>query len=140
MTDTSAAAAPPVISYLKRDAQGRPFLQGSRCTACKRLFVGERDVCPACTTRNAMEPTHLAEAGTVFTYTIVHRSFPGVATPFVDVIVDLDDGSHIKGTLRDVKAGPDTPLFGMPVKVVFGEAEPVNAAGKPHLSYFFVPV
>ena len=57
-------------------------------------------------------------------------------TPFVDVIVDLDDGAHIKGTLVDVD--PDAVSADMPVRMVFREAVPAGA-DKPYLTYLFVP-
>ena len=87
-----------------------------------------------------MEPVRLSEIGKVYVYTIVHRSFPGVETPFIDVIVDLDDGAHLKGTLVGVKPDPDNIPFGLAVKVSYREADPVNKPGKPHLTYVFEPV
>lgn len=116
--------------------EGHPFVAGSRCTQCGHTYVGPRDVCAKCTARNAMEPVHLSETGKVWAWTVVHRSFPGVVTPFIDVIVDLDDGAHIKGTLVDVdpaKVGPD-----MPVRMVFRDVVPAGA-DKPYLTYLFVP-
>jgi uncharacterized OB-fold protein len=86
-----------------------------------------------------MSPTRLSETGKLYDFTIVYRSFPGVDTPFVDAIVDLDDGAHLKGTLLDIDPNPDSIQFDMPVKIVYREVEPVNAKGTPYLSYFFVP-
>ena len=76
---------------------GSPYLAGSRCAACGHVFVGARQVCAGCFARGQMTDVRLAERGKLYTYAIVHRSFPGVETPFVDIIVDLADGSHIKG-------------------------------------------
>lgn len=139
MTKTSSPETPALVPFLKRDASGAPYLAGSRCEACGQLFVGERQVCAACTARNRMTPVRLAETGKVWVHTIVHRSFPGVDTPFVDVIVDLDDGAHLKGTLKGVAPDPDTIAFGLPVRLVYGEALPVNAPQRPYLTYHFVP-
>ena len=86
-----------------------------------------------------MQAVRLAETGKVYVYTVVHRSFPGVETPFVDVIVDLDDGAHLKGTLLNVKPDPDAIAFGLPVKVVYREAKPVNKPDTPYLTYAFEP-
>ncbi|MCW1382683.1 OB-fold domain-containing protein [Novosphingobium sp. KCTC 2891] len=114
----------------------KPYLAGCRCTQCGHVYVGPREVCAKCTARGAMEPVHLAETGKVHVWTVVHRSFPGVATPFLDVIVDLDDGAHIKGTLTDID--PDKVTFDLPVRVVFREAIPAGQ-DKPYLTYLFVP-
>ncbi len=130
---------PTIVPYLKRDESGKPYLAGSKCTACGHVFVGERTVCAKCTARGQMVSVHLAETGKLYVYTIIHRSFPGVKTPFVDVIVDLDDGAHLKGTLVGVKPEPEAIAFDLPVKIAYREAEPVNKPGKPHLSYVFEP-
>lgn len=139
MTETATAEAPALVPFLKRDATGQPYLAGSRCEACGHLFVGDRTVCAQCTARGRMSPVRLAETGKVYVHTVVHRSFPGVETPFVDAIVDLDDGSHLKGTLTGVKPDPDAIPCGLPVKVAYREASPVNAPGKPYLTYYFIP-
>lgn len=139
MTHPDAGAAPPLVPILKRDSDGAPYLAGSRCDACGQIFAGERQVCARCTARGKMKPVRLAETGRVYVHTVVHRSFPGVETPFVDVIVDLDDGAHLKGTLSGVKPDPEAIPFDLPVRVAYREANPVNAPGQPYLTYHFVP-
>ncbi len=132
--------APSLKPFVQRDDKGAPFLAGSKCGACGHVYVGLRSVCARCAVRGQMEPCRLAETGKVYVYTIVHRSFPGVATPFVDVIVDLDDGAHLKGTLLGVDPDPEKIPYDLPVKVVFSERAPVNLPGVPHLTYAFEPV
>jgi uncharacterized OB-fold protein len=112
---------------------------GCRCEACGKLFVGEREVCAACTARGQMKPVKLADTGKLYAWTIVHRSFPGVKTPFIDVVVDLDDGSHLKGTLEGVEPDNAALRFDMPVKLAWREAVPVGPGTKPYLTYVFVP-
>lgn len=136
--DAKKADGEPLVPYLKTGEHG-PFLAGSRCDACGHVFVGEREVCAKCTARNRMSSVKLAETGRLYAFTVVHRSFPGVDTPFVDAIVDLDDGAHLKGTLLEVAPDPERIAFGMPVRIVYREAVPANAGGRPYLNYFFVP-
>ncbi|GGE00586.1 hypothetical protein GCM10011529_03530 [Polymorphobacter glacialis] len=126
-----------ILPYVK-SGDGAPYLAGSRCGACGQVFVGERSTCAKCTARDKMEPIHLATTGRLYDFTIVHRSFPGVKTPFVDAIVDLDDGAHIKGTLIGVDPDPARIAFDMPVRLEFREAIPVGA-DRPYLTYVFVP-
>lgn len=135
---TPAAEPPAITAFVKRDENG-PYLAGCRCAACGQVYVGERRICANCTARDQMQPVRLAETGKVWVYTVVHRSFPGVAVPFIDVIVDLDDGAHIKGTLIGVEPDPAAIAFDLPVKVVFREASPVNRPGETFLSYAFTP-
>ena len=136
---TTETTAPPIVPYVKTDAQG-PFLQGSRCRACGHTFVGERKTCAKCAARDQMETVRLAETGKVYVSTIVYRSFPGVQTPFIDVIVDLDDGAHIKGVLKGVEPDPTRPIFDLPVRVVYSEETPVNRPGEKFLTYAFAPL
>ncbi|WP_439621364.1 Zn-ribbon domain-containing OB-fold protein [Hyphomonas sp.] len=130
---------PPLVPFLKRDPDGAPYLAGSKCKACGHVYVGERQVCAKCTTREKFEPVRLAETGDLYVYTIIHRSFPGIETPFVDAIVDLEDGAHLKGTLRGVACDPEKIPFDMPVRVVFHEVTPTNRPGEMFLSYAFEP-
>lgn len=139
MTAETAAAPPPLTAFIRTDAEGAHYLAGSRCEACGHTYVGDRSVCAACCARGKMKPVHLANTGKVWTWTIVERSFPGVKSPFIDVIVDLDDGAHIKGTLEGVEPTPDAVKFDLPVKVSFHEVQPVNTPGKTFLGYSFVP-
>ena len=138
MGEASTNERPSIVPYLKRDNEGRPYLQGSRCDACGHVYVGERSVCAKCYARNRVTAVRLSETGKLYTYTIVHRSFPGVETPFVDVIVDLDDGAHVKGVLKGVVPDPAALEFDMPVKMVYGEVVPPGS-GETYLSYFFIP-
>jgi uncharacterized OB-fold protein len=137
MSDESGGA-PPIVPFLKRDG-AKPYLAGSRCEACGHVFVGDRSVCARCTARDRMKAVRLAETGKLYVCTVVKRSFPGVIVPFIDAIVDLDDGSHLKGTLEGVDPDPDRIRFDMRVKVAYREAQPVNANGKPYLTYYFLP-
>ncbi|MCB1683339.1 MAG: OB-fold domain-containing protein [Pseudomonadales bacterium] len=132
------AITPPIVAYLKRDGE-RPYLSGSRCEACGHTFVGERTVCARCSVRDRMTPVRLAEKGRVYVATIVYRSFPGVDTPFVDVIVDLEDGAHLKGTLVGVEPDPAKLPVDLPVRIVYREASPPNRPGEKYLTYVFEP-
>jgi uncharacterized OB-fold protein len=82
----------------------------------------------------------LSNRGTLYTFTIVHRSFPGVAVPYVSAVVDLEGGGTIKGNLINVEPDPQQIAFGMPVDVVFGDAlGRKDAEGNSYISYFFQP-
>ena len=135
---TPTALAPSIASHIKRDADGKPYLQGSHCGACGHTFVGERSVCAKCSARDKMSAVHLAEKGKLYSFSIIHRSFPGVETPFIDIIVDLADGAHIKGILRNVEPLPEKVVFDMPVKIEYREIVPPGAKEK-YLTYNFTP-
>ena len=138
-SETVATHAPSIASHIQRDENGAPFLAGCRCDACGHTFVGSRDVCAKCFNRTGLQAVHLAETGTIYTWSIIYRSFPGVETPFIDVIVDLADGATIKGILKGVDVDPDGAYFDLPVQVDFQEITPPGVDEK-YLVYYFQPL
>lgn len=130
----------PAVPYLKIPESGEPYLEGHKCGDCGAIFIGKRTVCSKCAARDQMHAVTLSSSGTLYAYSIVHRSFPGIEVPYVSAIVDLDDGSTIKGNLINVEPDPEAIKFGMPVDVVFGDAlGRKDKEGNSYLSYFFQP-
>ena len=126
MSASEARPVRPLAPFVKIDTDGTPYLEGLKCTACGEVMaVGSRRACPKCATVGALEPFRLAERGRLYTYTVVYRSFPGVATPFVAALVDLDGGGAIKGNLIGVPT--DAIRFDMPLQVKF---ETLNVSGE----------
>jgi uncharacterized protein len=126
----------PVVPYLGRNSRGEPYLWGSRCENCGETFMGDRKICAKCSARSAMRKVAFGRNGKLYNYTIVHRSRPGVKTPFVSAIVDLEGGGVLKGTLV---APVDSIRFDMPVTLTFGVADQVDAQSRSYLTYYFVP-
>lgn len=125
-----ATDALPLAPYVKFGDDGAPYLEGLACEACGEVIVGDaRRACPKCFTQGALKARRLAERGKVHTFTIVHRSFPGIETPFVSAIVDLEGGGVVKGNL--VSIDPSEVKFGMEVIVVFEQVQ----AGDAHKAY-----
>lgn len=130
----------PVVEYLKIPDGGDPYLEGHKCGSCGAIFLGERNVCSKCGARDQMDTVKLANSGKLYSFSIVHRSFPGIDVPYVSAVVDLDDGVAIKGNLIDVEPDPDKIKFDMPVDVVFDDAlGRKDRDGNAYLSFFFKP-
>lgn len=130
----------PVVDYLKIPDDGDPYLEGSKCGSCGAIFLGQRGTCSKCGARGQMETIQLSNQGELYSYCIVHRSFPGIDVPYVSAIVDLDGGGTVKGNLINVEPDPDKISFGMPVEVVFDDAlNRKDSEGNSYLSYFFQP-
>ena len=66
-------------------------------------------------------------------------SFPGIPTPYVSAVVDLDGGGTVKGNLTGIDPDPGKIKMGMPVKVVYREAPTKDAQGNTYLAYYFEP-
>ena len=87
-----------------------------------------------------MSTVTLPNSGKLYSYSIVYRSFPGIEVPYISAIVDLDDGTAIKGNLINVEPDPENIEFDMPVEVVYGDAlGRKDSDGNSYLSYFFQP-
>jgi uncharacterized OB-fold protein len=140
MPEGAAAKGPlPIVSFLKIPAQGEPFLEGVRCGRCRAVFLGERTTCASCGAREGLAATRLANTGTLYVYTIVHRSFPGVPVPYVSAIVDLDGGGTLKGNLVGIDPDPQKIQMGMPVEVIYRTAPTKDREGNEYLTYCFQP-
>jgi uncharacterized protein len=130
----------PAVDYLKIPEDGDPYLEGHKCGNCGAIFLGSRSVCSKCGTRDQISTVKLSNSGKLYSYSIVHRSFPGIEVPYVSAIVDLDDGATVKGNLVGVEPDPEKIAFDMPVNVVFRDAlGRKDRDGNSYLSYFFEP-
>jgi uncharacterized protein len=136
---TSATKPRPVVDFLRIPDDGAPYLEGHRCGACGAVYLGSRKVCSKCMARDRIEAVKLADRGTLYVYSIVHRSFPGIEVPYVSAVVDLEGGGTVKGNLIDVEPDPEKIRMGMPVRVVFKDAGRKDREGNSYLSYFFAP-
>ena len=140
MPEGSAAPGPlPIVSFLKIPPKGDPYLEGLECGKCRAVFLGERSTCARCGARDSLSPKQLANTGTLYVYTIVHRSFPGVPVPYVSAIVDLDGGGTVKGNLVGIEPDPGKIPMGMPVEVVYRIAPTKDREGNEYLTYTFQP-
>jgi len=135
----TALPCKPATAIVQISEAGEPWLRGYQCAACAAVVADATLCCRACGSRIAPGAVHLSTRGKLFTWAQVHRSFPGVAVPFVSAIVDLDDGLTVKGTLRG--AEPEMLHAGMPVIAVFDDAGGArDADGVAYLGYHFEPV
>ena len=53
---STAAELKPVTSFLKYAQDGKPYLAGSKCGKCGEVFLGSREVCAKCGTRQPVTP------------------------------------------------------------------------------------
>ena len=130
----------PAVDYLILPDKGQPYLEGHQCQNCGAIYLGERSVCSKCFTRDSISKMKLSNTGTLYSYSIVYRSFPGIDVPYISALVDLDGGGTVKGNLINVDPDPENIDFGMKVKVVYDDAlGRKDSEGNSYLSYFFEP-
>jgi uncharacterized OB-fold protein len=138
-TGTQDEALVAAIPQIRLGSDRKPHLFGERCVNCKQVYFEGRIACPRCFCRDAMEPIELSPCGKLYSFTIVHRSFPGVRTPFVMAIVDLDDGLAIRGTLEGIESSAEAIAFGLPVRLEFRDSRQHADDGRSYLTFVFVP-
>ncbi len=110
----------PAKSNIVIAENGDAWVRGYRCTACGTAAEAPTIACRRCHARGTMEETRAAETGKLVTWSIVHRSYPGIAVPFVSAVVALDDGLTLKANLTGCEH--DALRAGMPVRLVFDDA------------------
>lgn len=116
---------------------GETWIRGFRCSACGAAADEETLACRRCFARGTMEEFRAAQTGKLVTWSIVHRSYPGVPVPFVSAIIDLDDGLTLKGNLTGCEA--EDLHAGMPVKLEFDDARgATDKEGNSYVAYHFV--
>ena len=139
----------PIAEMLRlpKSSGEKPYLVGYRCKKCNATYIGEgRVACSKCTADGQIEETKLSDRGTLYVYSIVHQSVPGVPVPYVSAIVDLPEGVSVRCNLVDIEPDPAKIQFGMPVEMVtrkVRERKEKNAEGVEEIidiiAFFFRP-
>lgn len=135
---TSETAAPKAgHRSICIDAAGKPFIEGYHCGACGAVMPEPTMACRACGDRTPPVPFRSAETGRLWTWSVVHRSYPGIKVPFVSAIVDLDGGLTLKGTV--IGADDGQLRQGLPLQLVFDDAGGATGKdGAPWIGFHFI--
>ena len=132
LPNPAPAIAPDTEEFWSATAQGRLLLR--HCDDCDTVIWYPRPFCPACGGFNTSW-TQASGRGTVYAFTIVHRSgMPGwrEARPYVVAYVELEEGPRVMTNI--VGCEPDDVRVGMAVSVVFHDT------GEGSALYRFEPV
>ena len=138
MAVDSLTLAKPGHKSIRLASDGSAYVEGFRCGSCGAAFPEATMACRACASRTPPAAFRATDKGTLYSWSVVHRSYPGIAVPFISAIVDLDDGLTLKGTLRDVPI--DSLASGMPVRLTFDNAGGAkDSEGAPYVGFHFTP-
>jgi uncharacterized OB-fold protein len=136
----SASAPPterPIVPFLKLG--NKPHLLGMKCRTCGATYIKSgRIACSKCGAAASFDDVALSDRGTVWVYSIVHQSAPGIPTPYVAAIVDLPDKVAVRCNLIDVESDPAKIPFGMPVRMVTKKVR-TDKEGRDVIAFFFRP-
>ena len=126
----------PGKSNIALTENGEPWIRGFRCTQCGAAADSLTLACRRCHARGTMEEYRAAQTGKLVTWSIVHRSYPGVAVPFISAVIALDDGLAVKGNLTGCEADDLHPS--MPVTLQFDDAGgATDKDGNGYVAYHF---
>lgn len=136
MAESVLIEAKPGHKSIVIGKDGHPFIEAFRCPDCGAVVTEQTMACRACASRNPPEPFRAKETGKVHTWSVVHRSYPGIEVPFVSAIVDLDGGPTLKGTVR---IAPEALREGLALRLVFDDAGGArDKDGAPYIGFHFV--
>jgi len=105
----------PIVDYLVLD-DGEPHLVAWEAVDSGALYFDRRNA-DAKSGGTGFRRRRLATTGVVRSFTIVHRTVPGIPAPYVSALVDLDGGGSVKANLLNVPPDPDHVKLGMPVRL-----------------------
>jgi uncharacterized OB-fold protein len=127
------------VPFLRLPPEGEPYLAGQRCVGCGAVYVGRRFACARCMEPGPFEEIPLSRRGTLWVYSIVHQSVPGVPVPYVVGVVDLPEGVSVRCNLIDVEPDPARLRFGMPVEMTTAVSQQ-DREGNDVVAFYFRPV
>ena len=105
----------PIVDYLAIE-DGPPHLVAWESVDSGALYFDRRNA-DANQGGTEFKRRKLATTGKVRSFTIVHRTVPGVPAPYVSALVDLDGGGSVKGNLQNIPPDPEHVKLGMPVRM-----------------------
>ena len=134
---TDATTERPIVPFLALGE--KPHLMGLRCRTCGATYLKSgRVACAKCGEARHFEDVELSDRGTLWVYSIVHQSAPGIPVPYVAAIVDLPEKVSVRCTLVDVAPDPSKLPFGMPVKMITKKVR-TDKEGRDVIAFFFRP-
>lgn len=128
----------PIVPFLKLPDDAEPYLSGVKCRNCGVIYTGERRACANCMAIDQFEQLHLSKKGTVYNWTIVYQSAPGIKTPYIGAIVDLEGGGTVRCNIEGIEPDPKNMRFDLPVEM-YTEVIRQDREGNDIVAYKFRP-
>jgi len=105
----------PIVDYLVLD-DGAPHLVAWEAVDTGALYFDRRNA-DAKGGGTEFRRKALATTGKLRSFTIVHRTVPGVPAPYISALVDLDGGGAVKANLVNLPPDPKNVKLGMPLEL-----------------------
>jgi len=105
----------PIVDYLVID-EGEPHLAAWESSDSGALYFDRRNA-DAKGGGTEFKRRNLGSTGTLRSFTIVHRTVPGVPAPYVSGLIDLDGGGVVKANIVNVPPDPEHVALGMRLRL-----------------------
>ena len=140
VSQSEGKKARPIVPFLRLGSPSeQPHLVARKCGHCGALYWGRRVACSKCFTPGPFSEVRVSDRGTLWVYSIVHQSAPGIPVPYVAAIVDLPEGISVRCTVIDVEPDPTKLQFGMPLELVTKKVRE-DKDGNDVIAFFYRPV
>jgi uncharacterized OB-fold protein len=118
----------------------KPYLSGSKCRACGEVYLGPRMACGKCLAAGNFQDIKFSGKGTLFTFSIVYQTAPGIPVPFVAAVVDLEEGTGVRCNIEGIEPEPEklVALLGKPMEM-FTEKVRTDREGNDVIAFKFRP-
>jgi len=128
-----------IVPFLKVPESGDPYLEGFKCSECGAITLKPRMACAKCGGRDTWAPFKLSNKGTLHTFSIIYRAFPGIDVPFISAIADLEGGGVVKTNMNGIEPDPEKITLGMDIEITYGIAPRKDAEGNEYMTYYITP-
>jgi uncharacterized protein len=132
----------PVLPGLVHEPAGpdeRPYLQGSKCKTCGRVFFPRVHVCSTCMSPDTMESIALSGRGTIDTFSVVHVAPMGFKAPYIQAFINLPEGPRIFSLITGCDPLGNDLRDGAPVELVIDKIRE-DEKGNDLIGYKFRPI
>ena len=126
------------IFYQPQAPKEKPYLIGSKCSACGYVSFPMLTICPVCVKRNTMEEVHLSGRGKIDTFSVCFAALPGFKAPSIQAYVNLEEGARIWALITGTEPDEEALKLGMDVELVIGKVRE-DSEGNEIISYQFKP-
>jgi uncharacterized protein len=115
-----------------------PMLLGGRCSNCGEVVFPRVHDCPACLTYDSVKSHSIRGRGRLLRFVVAHRGPVGIAVPYIQAYIKLDDGPIIYSLIEGRGISEDAVEIGEVLEISIGPVRVVD--GVEIIGWKFHPV
>jgi len=127
------------LFHLPTSPGDRPYLIGSKCRICGKVFFPRREICPICIAEGTLQETPLSTRGKINSFATVQVAPAGFIAPYTQAFVDLPEGLTVFSIIAGGTSAAQALKLGAEVELTI-EPVSVDEKGNEVIGYKFRPV